>query len=146
MICKRIKPALEIRTLIKEYVIFHSVFDSNVDIPAKSYPVNPEEGMTFIVRGSLFSETPELGISQQRPQITLFGLPSSRQNLFISREYFMFHVRFQPGGLFKLLRIPMTELVHKYIDADLVFGRELRMINEQLANAPNYEYMPFILD
>lgn len=146
MICKRIKPAPEICTLIKEYVIFHSVFAGNVDIPAKSYPVNPEEGMTFIVRGSLFSETPELGISQQRPQITLFGLPKSRQNLFISQEYFMFHVRFQPGGLFKLLGIPMTELVHKYIDAELVFGQEVRLINEQLAYAPNYECMPSILD
>jgi AraC-like DNA-binding protein len=146
MICTRIKPATEIRNFVKEYVIFHSIFDSNTNIAAKSYPVNPEEGITFIVRGRLFSETPELGISQQRPQITLFGLPTNRQNLFISHEYLMFHVRFQPGGLFKLLQIPMTELLHKYIDAELVFGHEIKFINEQLANAKTYDSMPFIFD
>lgn len=146
MICKRIKPAVNISSLVKEYVIFHAIFDRNTKIPAKSYPVNPEEGLTFIIRGTLFSETPELGISQKRPLITVFGLPSHKQNLFISHEYFMFHVRFQPGGLFKLLRIPMTELLHKYVDAGLVFGREIKLIHEQLTNAPNYDCMPFILD
>lgn len=146
MICKRIQPAIEIRHFVKEYVIFHAIFKSNANIPAKSYPVNPEEGITFIIQGNLFSETPELSISQRRPQITLFGLPSNRQNLFISHEYFMFHVRFQPGGLFKLLRIPMPELLHKYIDAELVFGQEIKLINEQLANAPNYECMSCVLD
>jgi AraC-like DNA-binding protein len=146
MICKRIKPAIEISNFVKEYVIFHAIFDCNANIPSKSYPINPEEGITFIVQGRLFSETPELGISQQRPQITLFGLPSYRQNLFISHEYLMFHIRFQPGGLFKLLRIPMTELLHKYIDAELVFGQEIKFVNEQLANAKNYDCMPFILD
>lgn len=146
MICKRVKPADEVLSLIKEYMIFHAIFNNNEIIPPKSYPVNPEEGIRFIIHGNLLSETPELGISQKQPQITLFGLPSHRQNLLISPVYFMFHVRFQPGGLFKLLQIPMTELFHKNIDAELVFGREIKLISEQLANASTYGDMPVILD
>lgn len=146
MICKRIKPAVEVRSFVKEYLIFHAVFDRNEIIPAKSYPVIPEEGIRFIIKGNLFSETPELGISQKQPQITLFGLPTHRQNFFISHEYLMFHVRFQPGGLFKLLRIPMTELLHRNIVAELIFGQEIKLIHEQLANALQYDDMPLILN
>lgn len=146
MICKRIKPAIEIRSFIKEYTIFHALFDDSVIIPAKSYPVNPEEGIRFIIHGNLFSETPESGISKEQPQISVFGLPVKRQNLFISREYLMFHVRFQPGGLFKLLKIPMTELLHQSIAAELILGQEIKLLNEQLAEASAYETMPLIAD
>ncbi len=58
----------------------------------------------------------------------------------------MLCVRFQPGALFKLLGIPMTEFVHNYIDAELILGKEIKTVYEQLANAPNYESMPVILD
>lgn len=146
MICKRIKPAVEIRSLVREYTLLHARFDEAIPIPAKSYPVNPEEGIRFIIRGSLFSETPELGLFQKQPQISLFGLPCKKQNFFISHEYFMFHVRFQPGGLFRLLHLPMTGLLHQSIDAELVLGREIKLINEQLANTSTYDSMPFIAD
>lgn len=146
MICKRIRPGFEIRSFVKEYIILHTIFDEHDHVPAKSYPVNPEEGITFIVKGSLFSETPSLGTSQQRPKITLFGLPDYRQNLFISPEYLMFHIRFQPGGVFKLLGVPMTELLHQYIDATLVFGQEINSLHDQLANALTYDEMPAIMD
>lgn len=146
MICKRIKPAKETADYIREYVLFHAVFDNTANIPAKSYPVNPEEGIIFLVRGSLVSESPELGTTHTRPRIFVFGMPSSRQNLHISHEYLMLCVRFQPGGLFKLLGIPMTELVHSYVDAELILGAEIKTVYEQLANAPNYESMPVILD
>src|SRR5882762_8327678 len=75
MICKRVKPAADIRSLIKEYMILHTMFDSGSFIPAKAYPVNPEEGITFVLRGSLRAETPELGLWQDRPTTTLFGMP-----------------------------------------------------------------------
>lgn len=146
MICKRIKPGLELSHYIKEYLILHVLFDTNAATPVKSYPVNPEEGMTFHLRGSLYSESPELGISEKRAQTVIFGQPDSRQNLFLSHEFMMVHVRFQPGALFKLFGIPMAEFVHKNIDAELILGQEIKVVNNQLANAPNYGCMPLLLD
>lgn len=146
MICKRIKPALGLSLYIREYMLIHTVFDRNADIPAKSYPVNPEEGIIFLVRGSLSAESPELGTTQRRPKIFVFGIPQSRQNLHITDEYMMVCVRFQPGALFKLLGIPMTEFVHNYIDGESILGKEIKTVHEQLANAPDYESVPTILD
>ena len=56
------------------------------------------------------------------------------------------HVWFMPGTLFKLLGIPMSELVHQYVDAELIWGRDIREVNDQLANAPDYDSIFRILD
>lgn len=134
------------RNYIKKYLILHIVFDNSIKIPQKSYPVNPEEGLLFIVKGELNSETPELNMVIKRPQISIFGLPSHRQNLIISPEYLMILVRFHPGGLFKLLGIPMNELIHNYVDAELVFGQKIKLVNEQLAGAKSYQFMLDVLN
>jgi hypothetical protein len=58
----------------------------------------------------------------------------------------MFHIRFQPGGLFKLLGIPMDELVHQNIDAVLILGREVKEVQEQLEESKCYDAMLRILN
>lgn len=52
MICKRIRPAAAIERYVKEYMLLHVVADSGITMPVKSYPVNPEEGITLVLRGS----------------------------------------------------------------------------------------------
>ena len=147
MICECILPSLDLRDFIREYLTIHLVFENKkVPPPAKAYPVNPEEGIRFIVRGSLISEDPESGTREQRPTISIFGQPKSRENLYISYEYLMIHVRFQPGGLFKLLRIPMTELIHQNYDAELIIGKEIREVQEQLTELRSYDQMLAILN
>lgn len=146
MIAKRIQPVIEISHFIREYVLFHAVFDPKENIPAKSYPVIPEEGIIFLIRGNLHAESPELGTLLKRPKVFIFGIPHSRQNLFISNEYLMLCVRFQPGALFKLLGIPMMELVHNYIDAELILGREIRSVYDELLHAPDYQSLTIILN
>jgi AraC-like DNA-binding protein len=146
MICKRILPSLELRNLRKEYLTIHYVFEPNAVIPPKAYPVNPEEGIRFLVRGNLFSECPDLRTYERRPAISIFGQPNRRQNLFTTPEYLMIHTRFQPGGLFKLLRIPMTELIHQNIDAELIMGQEIKEVQEQLIESKSYDAMFSILN
>lgn len=146
MICKRILPSNELKDFIKEYLTIHYVFETDSIVPPKAYPVNPEEGIRFLVKGSLFSECPDLGTYEKRPTVTIFGQPNSRQNLFTTPEYLMIHARFQPGGLFKLLRIPMTELVNQNFDAELILGQQLQEVQEQLAEAESYDAMIMILN
>lgn len=147
MICERIKPSPPLRSYIKEYLTMHLIFhDKTLPPPAKAYPVNPEEGIRFLVRGSLSSEDPASGVVEKRPTITIFGQPNSRQNLYVTHEYLMIHVRFQPGALFKLLRIPMMELVHQNFDATLIIGQEIKEIHEQLAESKSYDAMLHVLD
>ena len=146
MICKRIQPALFVSQFIREYVLIDLAFQRDFVLPVKAYPVNPEEGMTFRIKGSLSFENPELNTTEKKVQTYVFGQPLYRQNLHISHEFMIVHIRFQPGGLFRLLRIPMDELAHKSVEASLIFGSEIETVNDRLANAPDYEHIPEILD
>lgn len=146
MICQRCQPSLILGPYIKEYLVLHMRFGKDIPAPIKAYPVNPEEGMTFVVRGTKTAETVETGVFTVRPKTCIFGLPTTRQNLHLPSEYMMVHVRFQPGAIHKLLRIPMYELLHQYIEAQAILGREIDDVEDQLAHATSYDELPCILD
>jgi len=146
MICKRISPGLSVSQYVKEYLLLDMVFDTKAPAPIKAYPVNPEEGMTFQMKGSLIAHSPELNLSETRPKTCIFGQPNARQNYYQTHEFMLVHVRFHPGALYQLLRIPMPELVHKNIDAELILGPEMKQVHDQLANASDYDAIPMILD
>lgn len=146
MICNRFTPALDVSDFIREYVLLHVWFSDTANIPVKSYPVNPGEGVIFLIKGSLHAESPDLGTMHKRPPVFVYGVPSSRQNLFISQEYLMLKIRLQSGALFKLTGIPMTELVHNYVDAELILGKEISVVYQQLQEATDYQNMIRIVE
>lgn len=52
--------------------------------------------------------------------------------LDMGRHHIALGVAFKPGGLFRLLNIPMTELHEQDFDTSLLLGNEIKDINEQL--------------
>ncbi|AMJ66000.1 AraC family transcriptional regulator [Hymenobacter sp. PAMC 26628] len=146
MIYQFIQPAPALRPYIRQYQLFHFTFDRHAPIPVKSYPACPEEGFSFFLRGRLQTECPELGTTETCARAAIFGLPDYRQNFRVPDDFMLLHAWFQPGALFKFLRIPMPELLHQAIDAEAVWGSEIRSLTEQLANTASYAELPRILD
>ncbi len=142
MICKRIIPCAELRYFIREYLVSHFLFKDHSKLPpVRAYPANPEEAVRFLIIGKLFSTNPETGKIIETPTISIIGQPTIRQNLQITHEYLMVYVRFQPGSLFKLLRIPMTMLIDQHIDATAILGNEIQEVYEQLSYCTAYDEM-----
>jgi AraC-like DNA-binding protein len=139
MIYRYIQPSPHLREYIRDYVLAHLVISSNTTVPLKPFPAKPEEGFTFYIRGSLLATNPYTGTTEKRARTCIVGQQVYRQNFQFSHEYLMFNVQFQPGALFKLFGIPMRELLNKNIDAELLFGQEIRDINDQLANSYSYQ-------
>jgi AraC-like DNA-binding protein len=147
MICQRIKPAPSVSEYIKEYLLVHFKFDDKAPKPIKAYPTNPEEGFTFQIRGTLIAEKPELNCSETPAKTYIFGQPDKRQNFHLTHEFMFVSVRFHPGAMFRLLKIPMTEFYDRKIDAELILGQSsIKEVNDQMANAPSYAAIPPILD
>nr|MCU0355912.1 AraC family transcriptional regulator [Cytophagales bacterium] len=71
----------------------------------------------------------------------IFGPPVSRFNFHPSPQYRMIRVFFQPGAVFRLFGVPLTELTNHCIDAESLVGGEAAQVNERLANAATYEQM-----
>lgn len=80
----------------------------------------------------------EDGFSLQ-PLAVLVGPQISRVNVKVHNQISAIRVDFLPGGMFRMLGIPMNELSDGGFDALDFFGAETKTINEQLQHCVNLE-------
>ncbi len=81
----------------------------------------------------------EDGNFDKQPLSVLIGPQFSRVNIKVHRQLSAIRVDFLPGGMYRMLGIPMHELFDVGFDALDFFGREMSCVNEQLQNTPNLE-------
>jgi AraC-like DNA-binding protein len=146
MIYRYIAPRPELREFIRDYLIAHFVFDKDQDIPSKPYSPKPEQTITFLPRGKLTINNPISGETRIAPAISITGQQVSRYNFYLTSEYLMFRVHFEPGALYRLLRIPLSEFTDSWIDAESVITREIKEVNDRLANCMNYAQMICVVE
>jgi AraC-like DNA-binding protein len=135
MVFSCIAPSPGLRGFVRDYLLAHFLFDPERPIPHKRYAPKPEQGITFFVRGCPTIANPLTGETQVAPPATIFGQQMKRCDVHLTPEFLMFRVHFQPGALFRVLNIPLYEFGEDYFDAELVLGREVREVSEQLATA-----------
>jgi AraC-like DNA-binding protein len=141
-----LKPRPALQPYIRMYRFMHLLFTDSTLPPAKAYPPRPEVTLSFYPRdsekvsyndGRIINSVKSALIGQQ-------NVLSHRQ---IGKEFLMIQVVFQPGGLFRLTGIPISELNNQYYDASIVFGKDLNEVNERLMNTTDYPQMiPIVED
>ena len=146
MIYRSCQPSAHLRDFIRDYLLIHFDFNNLENTPVKPYPVCPKQGIIFYIKGTVVSSIPETGTLDKRAQTVIFGQPLMRQNLHLPKDYLAISVRFQPGALFKFLKVPMSEFLHKNENAELVLGHEVRKLNDQLAHTGSYENMLSLIE
>lgn len=75
----------------------------------------------------------------KQPDTVLTGPQFSRVNIKVHRKLQAIRVDFLPGGLFRLLGVPMHELFDGGFDALDFFDSGCKTLNEQLKNLPDLE-------
>jgi AraC-like DNA-binding protein len=147
MIYTYIQPSVHLRDYIKVYKLIHYRFDPHNPAAVKPFAASPNQGITFYPRGFLTAHDPDVGTSTIRPRTVVFGQHVSRLNLCLCQDEFMlFDVSFQPGVLSKFIRCPLGEFVNQNMDAEAVLGAEVRQVNEQLADATQYDQLTAIVE
>lgn len=129
------------REFVRDFLIAHFIFDKDIDIPFKPYSPKPEQTITFLPKGNLTINNPLTGDMHVVPEISIGGQQISRFNFFLTSEYMMLRVHFQPGALYRLLQIPLTEFSDCWLDADSVINTEIKSVNERLTNCVDYPRM-----
>ncbi len=146
MVYRYMQPGYLLRNYVRDYVLAHYVMNPSIAVPLKPFPAKPQGGILFIIKGFLIANNATLLISEKREKTLIVGQQEYRQTFQLSHEFLMIDVIFQPGALNKLLDVPMTEFLNKHIEAELIFGQEIRDVNEQLANTFCYETMFSIIE
>lgn len=60
------------------------------------------------------------------------GMQTGYISISSSNRSAMMVVQFKPNGAYPILKIPVTELTNKVLDADLLFGNEIEFLREQI--------------
>jgi AraC-like DNA-binding protein len=142
MLLKNFLPADEVREYVRFYRIVHFTYGSMEKLPFKAFPPKPEHCLYFY---PFEGETIEYANGSKKisvPPVTLIGQQlSASKRCSLGGSMLIFQIMFQPTGLHRLTGIPSYELNDEFLDAEDIFSKEIRSINEQLYHAQNYSEM-----
>ncbi|MBO0951484.1 helix-turn-helix domain-containing protein [Fibrella forsythiae] len=139
-------PSPALREYVRLFQIVHFVFDDKTVLPVKPYWPRPEHCLAFYTRHTETVRYVGSDIQIDKPRSALIGQPSIVTNRHVGREFLLFQVVFQPGALFRLTGLLAHELTNRFLDAETVFGAELRLVNERLNSTASYTEMTSIVE
>jgi AraC-like DNA-binding protein len=146
MILKDFKPSGHLDPWIKCYRIVHFSFGGDFKPPPKPYTPRPEQCLAFYPYDTEKVSYLSMDNIIQNVRVALIGQHNELTIREVGKEFLVIQVIFQPGGLYRLLGMPMHEIFNKYIDATLIFNNEVNLVNEQLYHAKDYTSMIHILN
>lgn len=147
MIGQSFLPNPALREYVKSYQLWHFVFPDDTKLPYKPYAPRPENTIAFFPRGFELIEYVSSGKLIKLPASVLLGQYDERRNRHIGApDTLIFLVNFQPGVLHRLTGIPFYELTNNIADAEAVFPKEIRKVNERLSSVNQYEEMVQIVE
>mgnify|MGYP003649047945 CR=1 FL=1 len=110
------------------------------------YPPTPFQSLIFYCNHPIsMGKIGEAKFTKQ-PHTVLIGPQFSRVNIKVHRQLHAIRVDFYPGGMYRLLGIPMNELFDEGFNAQDFFGNEMESINNQLQHTPNLEEAKCIVE
>lgn len=139
--CQFYRPSLTLQPFVSNYMLMHVQMDTDLPRVVKPYPTNPEQCLYFYARDTIevFNYADEK--ESTSPSSIVVGPQVARVNLKMGYDQLTIKVGFQPGGLFRLFRMPMWQLLDQSVDSYNFLGREINDMNEQLREIKDYQRM-----
>lgn len=128
-------------------MIHQIVFDAAQPPLNFSVPPLPENCLFFYVRDRSDAEDMTTNIKETLSSSIIVGPHTNRHVMTLGRNHLMIKVGFQPGGLYRLLGIPMNELLcQDSFDCIDLLGNEVVEVNEKLKYAVSFTDMKTIIE
>jgi AraC-like DNA-binding protein len=132
-------PAL--KEIVNNIMINKVVFDPSQARAGFFFPPLPEQCLFFYPYDRMDVKY-QSSISKQLASAVVVGPQTTPVYFTMGQYHLVIKVGFQPGGLYRLLGIPMQELLQtEAFDANDLLGTEVESINDQLRNACTYREM-----
>jgi len=118
---------------ISHIMVAEAKFDKAI-LNFSPFPPTPQHAIHFYPRDAVTVCNDKNGI-QKHPQSIIVGPQVSQVNIAMGMHHMIVSVAFMPGGMHRLLKMPMHELYDEPFDATLLLGREIAEVNERLQEA-----------
>lgn len=147
MICQEFTPQPKLQPFVQSYQLRHFTFGDSNSIPFKPYAPRPEQTLAFYPRGSESEENLVTNTMIKRPRSAIIGQYSQRTNRHLNgSEFCVLLVNLKPGVLYRLTRMPFTDLTNTFIDAEDLLPKEISRVNERLGSAESPQEMIGIIE
>ncbi|MCC5929165.1 MAG: AraC family transcriptional regulator [Cyclobacteriaceae bacterium] len=137
-------PALQ--EIVSRIMLARYVFEPGTPLPATPFPPHPEQCLYFYPFDMVSSHNYATDTYNHLPQSIVVGPQLARVDLTMGYDMLIIYVGFHPGGLYRLLHVPMQEIINTPIDATLLLGNEIEMVTAQLQDAKHYDAMIRIVE
>jgi AraC-like DNA-binding protein len=132
VLLKDISPCEQLQLYVRKYQIFRFIFDKEVIPPAKFHLPRPEHCVTFYARDvQKFSYLNSAAVHSY-PQCVINGIYTVPVYRYGGNDFLAIKVVLQPSILYQLIKLPVDELTNKFINAEDVWGNNVRSVCERL--------------
>ena len=146
MLHKVIQPQSALRAFVNNIMIFKVSDDASTEQRLMSCPPLPENSLFFYP----FARPEVEYLAQNKKELLPNGIlngPQVNRVQITMPHKLTIKVGFQPGGLYRLLGVPLNEFkMDEALDSSYVFDKEIPFVNEQLCEATSYLQMIEIIE
>lgn len=103
------------------------------------YPPTPQNSLFFYIKDRIKVQSEKTGAFILQPRAVFVGPQLTPVMLDVNQNHKAVRVGFHPGGLHRLLGLPLHEMVDGSFDAADLFSGEMERLNEQLQEAGSFE-------
>ena len=130
--------------IISTIMILHKKFDKSEPTTFLPFPPIPEHSLYFYPRDPITYKIDKN--IEIKPPCFLVASRIKKIDLRLGYDNVMIRIGFKPGGLYRLLHIPMCELTEHSYNAEELFGTEIKEMNQKLHNATDNDEMKSIVE
>lgn len=136
------QPQQALRDMVNHIMVFQHEFDPSEAVPSILLPPMPEQCLYFYPKDSVEASYLTTDKKLQLYTCSLAGPQTTGVRLRLGYQHMVIKISFQPGALFRLLRIPMNELLRiEAFDGVEVMGKSMRDLTLRIQEAKGIEEM-----
>jgi AraC-like DNA-binding protein len=136
--------------LLQEFIncimIVHAQVDKGASPVICSYVPTPQNSLFFYINDQIKMKKVSQANFALQSRSVIVGPQVSKVTLDLNRNHKAVRVGFHPGGLYRLLGIPMSEMMDDNCDAVDIFGKEMEELNDQLQEAKSFDAIHAIIE
>jgi AraC-like DNA-binding protein len=117
----------------------HAVLPAGMQDVVTPYPPTPFQSLIFYCNHPVSMGRVQDQHFELQPTAVVLGPQYSRVNIKVHGRLSAIRVDFLPGAMYRLLSMPMHEMFDRGFDCTDFFGREMKIINEQLKHCDTLE-------
>ena len=147
MVVRIVLPAPTLRPFVQHYLLVHTRYGDAAAAPAiKPMPPAPQQCLYFYPRGGVRTFHHRENCFVNLPGSIVVGPQVARLDLHLPPEHLVVCAAFWPGGLHRLLRAPVAEMLDFSVESRALLGPAVAEVEARLAEATDYAAMLAVLE